>query len=412
MTITLLLDIDDTLLINPMDTFIPAYLGALSNHLKDHADPQQLIQQLLFATSEMSKNLRPDCTLKEIFDSIFYPALGWDEGELRPLIDQFYTEQFPNLKPLTKPRPGAIQLVEEALKRDYQLAIATNPLFPKTAIVQRLDWAGLSPEDYPFEIIPSYETFHYAKPHPAFLAELLAELGWPDQPGIMIGDNVEHDIPTALDLGIPMYWTPVDGHDQIASISVVNGQGDVSKFFDWLDRVDPRELEPDYDNPSAVLAILRSTPAAIDSFCRSLDADAWTHRPQADEWSLTEILCHLRDVDTEVNLPRLHEVLSGTNPFITGIDTDPWAIERNYLSQDGLQALRAFTNTRMKILDLLERLQPSEWRLPARHTILGPTNLQELVRIISSHDRLHIQQITSLFEMTPAGSPAHTKAHI
>jgi FMN phosphatase YigB (HAD superfamily) len=405
-TITLLLDIDDTLLINPMDTFIPAYLGALSTHLQVHADANQIIRQLLFATGQMAKNLRPDCTLKEIFDSFFYQALGWEQKEIRPLINQFYAEQFPHLKRLTKPRPGAIQLVEEALKRDYQLAIATNPLFPKTAIVQRLAWAGLSPEDYPFKTIPSYETFHFAKPDPAFLAELLAKIGWPDQPVIMIGDSIDNDIPAAMELGIPVYWTPVNGHDQISSLPLGNGQGDVSEFFNWFDRLDPQELQANYDNPTSLLAILRSTPAALDSLCRSVDVDTWTHRPKSNEWCQTEILCHLRDVETEVNLPRVQEVLTGMNPFIAGMDTDPWAIERDYIAQDGPRALQAFTNTRIKLLDVLERLQPSDWRLPARHTILGPTNIQELVRIITSHDRLHIQQVTSLIEMISKESPA------
>ena len=85
------------------------------------------------------------------------------------------------------------------------LAIATNPLFPLTAIEQRLDWAGLSPEEYPFSIVPSYENAHFAKPNPAFLAELLARLGWPEGPVVMVGDDPDNDVRCGLELGLARF---------------------------------------------------------------------------------------------------------------------------------------------------------------------------------------------------------------
>jgi hypothetical protein len=122
----------------------------------------------------------------------------------------------------------------------------------------------------------------------------------------------------------------------------------------------------------------------------------WARQPNAGEWSLTEILCHLRDVDQDVNLPRLIKVIESSNPFIPGEDTDPWAETRQYSLQNGRQALSLFTVTRMKMVDLLETLAPADWELPARHAIFGPTLLKELVKITAAHDRLHLQQIHSL----------------
>jgi hypothetical protein len=104
-------------------------------------------------------------------------------------------------------------------------------------------------------------------------------------------------------------------------------------------------------------------------------------------------LCHLRDVDSEVNLPRLQKVLNEGNPFLPGQDTDPWAEIRHYCQQDGLQALYDFTKTRLELLGLLENLPPAGWERRARHAIFGPTNLRELVNIITGHDILHVQQI-------------------
>jgi hypothetical protein len=124
-----------------------------------------------------------------------------------------------------------------------------------------------------------------------------------------------------------------------------------------------------------------------------LSPEAWTRRPAPKEWCLTEIACHLRDVEAEVNLPRLQMVLRETNPFLPGKDTDPWADERHYIQQDGPAALRDFVITRQELLYRLDSLQPEDWQRPARHAILGPTTQIELVGIIANHDRLHVQQV-------------------
>ena len=58
-----------------------------------------------------------------------------------------------------------------------------------------------------------------------------------------------------------------------------------------------------------MLAVLLSTPAALDTYVKNVPLERWNIRPSADEWSITEILCHLRDVDGEVNYPRVKKVL-------------------------------------------------------------------------------------------------------
>ena len=84
--------------------------------------------------------------------------------------------------------------------------------------------------------------------------------------------------------------------------------------------------------------------------------DSWVSHPIQDEWCLTEILCHLRDVEKEVNIQRFEKVLTEENPFIAGRDTDQWAQERRYIEQDGRLALDQFTAARVKILEKLENL--------------------------------------------------------
>ena len=143
----------------------------------------------------------------------------------------------------------------------------------------------------------------------------------------------------------------------------------------------------------SLLAILRSTPAALTGLLEPLAPAAWTTRPAAHEWSLTEILCHMRDVEREVDQPRIDLILNQPEPFIPARMPDEWAKERSYQTQDGPSALREFTAARLETLTMLLGLAPAQWSRKARHAILGPTMLQELVGFNAEHDRLHIQQV-------------------
>jgi len=392
MSLTLLLDLDDTCLGNSMDTFIPAYLQAMGDHLSGYIPPEDLASALMSSTQDMFQNTRPDRTLKQVFDHSFYPKLGIDPHDFIDLFESFYIDKFPSLKKLTQFRPEAVRMVDEAYRRGYIVAIATNPIFPLTAILQRLDWAGLSPQKYPFNLIPSYETAYFAKPNPAFFTEILSRLGWPDGPVVMVGDNFDHDIAPARLLGLGTFRITTSEQTPADTSHPSNGYGGVDQLLSWIDSTSSDDLIPDYNRIEAMLAVLRASPAVLNAFSWELKASNWVEHPQPGEWSFTEILCHLRDVDIDVNLPRIDKVLNEFNPFLPGIDSDKWAEERLYYCQNGLEALRDFTSSRIQLLDLLDGLKPEEWNRPARHAIFGPTSLKELVSIIVGHDRLHVQQ--------------------
>jgi FMN phosphatase YigB (HAD superfamily) len=388
----LLFDLDDTLLGNEMNSFVPAYVQALAKRMADVADPPTLIKTLMSATRMMVENQNPDKTLEQKFDAAFYPALGLVRQDVQGIIDDFYIVDFPKLQGLTKLKPEAVSVVKQLLDRGDQAAIATNPLFPRTAILQRLGWAGLAADRVPFALIPSYETFHFAKPNPAYFAEFLAQLGWPKIPVIMVGNDIESDIAAARQLGLPVFWMTNNGASAWSRQEAIPPHGEFADLIPWLDTTSAEPLPTNFTSPTALLAVLRSTPAALGTMCRQRIKNI-ALRPAANEWSPGEVLCHLRDVDTEVNLPRLQKVIQERNPFLPGQDTDPWAEIRRYLQQDGLQALIDFTNVRLKLLEFLDTLKPTDWDRRARHAIFGPMSLRELVNIIAGHDILHIQQI-------------------
>lgn len=393
MTVNLLLDLDGTLLDNEINAFVAAYMGKLGKQMADYVDPARMAAQLLASTQDMVQNNAPNRTLRDSFAASFYPKLGVEEKEVRETIALFYRETFPSLRSLTSTRPQAVELIREARRRGYRVGIATNPLFPRTAIEQRIAWSGIRPEEDGISLVPSYETFHFTKPNPAFFAEFLAQMGWPNGPVVMVGNDPEADLLPARQMGIKTFYVPEPGMAEPGSSPLLTPGGGLEDLLPWIDSQTEEALLPDYSSREAVLATLRATPAALHTFSFELPDEAWTYCPKPGEWCLAEITCHLRDVDAEVNIPRFTKMIEEENPFLPGIDTDSWVTEREYIAQDCIQALTVFIQNRMKLISLLESLAPEDWQRSARHSIFGPTQLREIVNIIAEHDRLHLQQV-------------------
>lgn len=388
--ITLLFDLDDTLLDTNLDAFVPAYFQKLAGHLSSRFPPETLLKYLMLGTRAMMTNEDPTQTLSQVFDKNFYPFLGATREEVDGAIESFYDNVFPTLREVAKPIHGVVELIEWAFSAGYRVVIATSPLFPRKAVDHRLRWAGLTPEKYPFHLISSYEHFHFLKPHPAYFAEVLGRLGWPDGPVLMVGNDVEQDLVPAAALGLATYHAlDTSSKDDFAA----TGHGLIADLRAFLESTPSDSLVPAYTSPASILAQLRSTPAVLAGILESVSSSTWTHRPAEGEWSVTEILCHMRDVEREVDQPRIDLILSQEEPFIPGQNPDTWAEEREYIKQDGAQALRDFTLARLGTLDRLATLSPAQWSRKTRHAIFGPTSLQELVSFNAEHDRLHIQQV-------------------
>lgn len=393
MTLTLLLDLDDTLLSNDIDTFLPAYLKALGKHLIKYVAPDQMVQHLLAGTRNMIENNDPGLTLEQAFDQIFYPAIGHTKESMRGILEEFYEKIFPELQPLTALLPEAVRLVEWAAAHGHTLVVATNPIFPRRAILHRLQWAGLDPEKVPFALITDYEKFHFAKPNPAFFAEILAQLGWPNQPAVVIGNSLADDLTPAAQLGLPVFWVGQPTGAIPEGYPAFSESGQLSDIPAWIERIDEADLRQTFKEPRAIIPVIKATPAAFDTFQKGLHPRQWQERPAPEEWSLTEIYCHLQDVDLEVNIPRVDKLITEPVPFLAGINTDSWAEERDYARNDGPAALNGFIAARTRLVKKLENLAPEEWERMARHAIFGPTQLKELVGFITTHDRSHMQQV-------------------
>lgn len=385
---TLMLDLDDTLLESHFeDKLLAAYLSRLADYLADVAPKEELIPALLASVQTMTENLDPTRTLKEVFDASFYPAISTTEETLRPRVVKFYEDVFPEFQSATTPIDEAPRFVHRAIEDHIQVVVATNPLFPLAAIQHRLRWAGLAPEETQFDLVTSYESFHFSKPHPEYYAEILGRLGRPATEAAVMGNDGPGDLAPAALLGASAFHVSSSADGDYPGGNLDQGQN-------WL-----RQLiaEPPPDSPfvppSGVLARLRGYLSAVLELTGGVSPEAYRQRPEATEWAPVEIVCHLRDVELEVYQARLNLILSTKDPFISAADPDQWAAPRRYIDQSPTEALQAYIRARLDTIDQLARLDKHDWLRPARHALFGPTTLVEVMCLAADHDLVHLRQL-------------------
>ncbi len=133
-------------------------------------------------------------------------------------------------------------------------------------------------------------------------------------------------------------------------------------------------------------------PIVLSSLVGDLDEATWRARPAPDEWAPVEILCHLRDEETEDFGARERVILEGGRQF-TPIDPERWARERRYLDAAPPEALEAFLTHRAASLALLASAGPERLLGAVEHPALGRLSGLDLLVAWVAHDRLHLRQL-------------------
>jgi FMN phosphatase YigB (HAD superfamily) len=379
----ILFDLDDTLLDNDIQRFLPAYLKELGAALADQFPPEKMAEALMAGTRAMLANQDPETTLESAFDAVFYPMLGAHKEPLAPVLAAFYRDRFPVLAQLTQPLPGAREAVEAAFDRDARVAVATNPLFPYAAIRHRIDWAGLPASRFPFDVVTSFERMHFAKPRPEYIAETLALLACSPENAVFAGNDAAEDIAPANTVGVRAFHVL---REPAASAREAGTLLDFAKALAAGDDALPSANAP----ASALRILLTGNLAAISGLLRG---SGWRHPPAEEGWGAVEIACHLRDYECEILQPRLRLILEGNNPYLPPVSSDTWPEDRRYAHQDGEAAVRGFILARRETIRLLKGLEDEGWSRTARHAVFGPTTLAEQVRFVARHDLLHVEQL-------------------
>jgi FMN phosphatase YigB (HAD superfamily) len=395
-----LLDLDDTLLANPTRRFTGNYLGLLDRFLRERLGMDGIIDGLMAGTRAVIQNGNPLKTNWETFYEVLDPLLPVGRAVFDPAVNEFYRTVYPQLEANTQKRPGARRLVNWLLDQGHAVVVATNPFFPRIAIEQRLAWAGLPVNEVPFALVTALENMHYAKPHPAYYEEVLARLGFQADEAIMVGDDWENDIIPAWQAGLNTYWVVSDGAGPPPPGRIQpDGYGTLADFAcrvqdeNWLETLTPRPHEPAQSGPR-----LNGNLAALWGMVDDIPPHVWPMRPDREEWSPIEVLCHLAESERDVQRPRLQLIVETDNPFLSQPKEPPRPAAR-LCPNNARQVALIFAGERLKTVEYLAGLGADAWSHPARHYIFGPTNLLEMVNFTAQHDRLHMVQLRQTVEL-------------
>lgn len=157
-------------------------------------------------------------------------------------------------------------------------------------------------------------------------------------------------------------------------------------------------------DPPSVSSLIEEMSGFAEAVGNALSVPGidWHWRPHAEEWSLTEVACHLRDVDKEVHQVRFRQLITSENVFLTGENSDVWVQQRQYRLQDGPKALGDFLSARQQTVALLSEIDDEAiWERSGRHAYFGTTSMHELLNLAVRHDRAHWEQICALLEEHP-----------
>ena len=188
---TILFDLDGSLLPLNEEKFIVEYFGGVAKRFASQYDQYKMMQALWAGTLAMMNN-DGKVTNKEAFWMTFSSLINGDDQKLEEEILNYYQNGFEKVKVATSPNPYAPKIIEVLKKKNYQLVLATNPLFPKVATAERIKWAGLEEDD--FDLITTYEDNYFCKPKTEYYLGILKRIGRKPEECLMVGNDVEEDM--------------------------------------------------------------------------------------------------------------------------------------------------------------------------------------------------------------------------
>lgn len=230
---TILLDLDGTLLPMDTDTFTKKYFSELAIKLKDYFTLEELTKALLVSTEYMARNIDVSKTNEKVFFEKFYEIIEANEAEIKPLIDEFYELDFYNIKDMSQQNKYMLNAIELLKEKNYELVLASNPIFPKSAMIDRVKWSGASPVDFKF--ISGFEDMHFCKPHLEFYEELLKNTDKDSAECLMVGNSISEDM-IASKIGIKTYLIE-DFASGDKSSKDIDYSGSYKDFYEFVERL-------------------------------------------------------------------------------------------------------------------------------------------------------------------------------
>jgi len=378
------LDLDNTLLHNPDRGFAIEYLRLADAYFSQHHGYTNFAETLRQTIPAIINSDAPSQSNHSVASNLLAEQFDVATAIIDQQLQSFYQTEFPKLKNCTASMSEAELLINLLNEHNYQVVIATNPIYPAIAVQQRLNWAGISDQILDYAFVTHSQNMHFAKPRTEYYAELLARVGVEPDETLMVGDSLKNDIVPAKTLGIHTF--------HISTHSEESNSGNLGRFIEkvkenWLETLNQKHLIAD-----AIIPQLRGNLGALFGLLETVEPAYWLQQPDPNEWSILQILCHLVDSENSIQRPRIKQILNQDTPFLVS-PKPPIGADAVICANNGFEVANHFMAERMETIEFLNLLVEDDWQKQARHSIFGMTNLLEMAHFTAQHDRLHLTQL-------------------
>ncbi len=148
-----------------------------------------------------------------------------------------------------------------------------------------------------------------------------------------------------------------------------------------------------------ILEVLEASPHQLARSTELLTLAQLNAPPHPDEWSINEILAHLRGYADTRGDRRIMTMIREDSPTIRTIHPNKWAEQAGFRELDFHESLKAFAEQRQELLAVLRRLPASEWERFATITGAGVPRRKTIHQsgdALARHERSHLRQIAKL----------------
>ncbi|HZT99946.1 MAG TPA: DinB family protein [Ktedonobacteraceae bacterium] len=151
---------------------------------------------------------------------------------------------------------------------------------------------------------------------------------------------------------------------------------------------------------SEQLNIYETAPSRVAAAIEGLSEAAMHHKPQAEDWSIHEVIIHLADSET-IGFWRLRKTLAEEESTLAVYDEAAWANNLAYHSQNRTLALTLFSALRASTVALLRLLPPEAWERTSLHPERGRMSVYDIFNLYVEHGDVHLHQIQRLKQSLP-----------
>jgi len=144
-----------------------------------------------------------------------------------------------------------------------------------------------------------------------------------------------------------------------------------------------------------IVQILSGTPERLAEVARRLTPEQLRDRPARDEWSINDVLAHLRAC-ADVWEAAVERMLTEDHPTIRAINPGAWIESTDYSNLPFAESLSRFIEQRQALLRRLEQLPDDDWNRGATVTGAGAPLERTVLAYMNRfarHERQHYRQL-------------------